>query len=395
MIKLHENSFCFSVLALSWLAGDAPTFAADLIVSANDAKYVRVLGRDTYPEGTGPDTLTLLDASHFPPEIKATVDVEHTVIGPPQAVAITPDGKLAIVGAPTRYDYDAKKVIFDTFLQVIDLEATPPKLIDKVELGQHSQGLSINPEGTLLLAGTLGGTVAVLEIEGKAIQLVEQIKVSDKRLSGISFTHDGRAALVALRDEQGITVLNVEGNRVTNSKERVTTGVSPYSIDVSSDGQWAVVSNVGLPGMPGNVGRLFGDADSVTLIDVSKRPFRAVQHFTVPSIPEGVAISPDGKWIAVQSMDGSNLTEDNPGRHPRGRVLLFAIRDGQAVKTSDLPGGEAGQGIVFTADNKYILAQFNVEKQLAVYAVNDGDMKDTHQRIVLSGGPASLRSMPR
>jgi hypothetical protein len=109
----------------------------------------------------------------------------NVAIGPPQAVAITPDGKLAIVGAPTRYDYAAKKVIFDTFLQVIDLEATPPKLVDKVELGQHSQGLS-------------------------------------------------------------------------------------------------------------------------------KRPFCAVQHLTVPSIPEGVAISPDGKWIAVQSMDGSNLTEDNP-----------------------------------------------------------------------------------
>ncbi|MGA8656026.1 MAG: hypothetical protein WB586_07730 [Chthoniobacterales bacterium] len=394
-MKLHENSFCFSLLALSWLVGDTLALAADLIVSANDAKYVRVLGRDTYPGGTGPDTLTVLDASRFPPEVKATVEVEHTIIGPPQAVAITPNGKLAIVGAPTRYDYAAKKVIFDTFLQVIDLEATPPKLIDKIELGQHSQGLSINPAGILLLAGTVGGTVAVLAIEGKTVKLVEQIEVSAKRVSGISFTHDGRAALVALRDEQGMVVLDVDGSRVTNSQERVTTGVSPYSVDVSSDGGWAVVSNVGLPGMPGNVGRLFGDADSVTLIDVSKRPFRAVQHFTVPSIPEGVAISPDGKWIAVQSMDGSNLTEDNPGRHPRGRVLLFAIRDGQAVKTSDLPGGEAGQGIVFTADNKYILVQFNVEKQLAVYAVNDGDMKDTQQRIVLSGGPASLRSMPR
>lgn len=215
MIKLPENSFCFSLLALSWLVGDPSTYAADLIVSANDAKYVRVLGRDTYPEGTGPDTLTVLDAAQFPPEVKATVDVEHTIIGPPQAVAITPDGKLVIVGAPTRYDYVAKKVIFDTFLQVIDLEATPPKMIDKVELGQHSQGLTINPEGTLLLAGTVGGTVAVLAIEGKTVKLLEQIKVSEKRLSGISFTDDGRAALAALRDEQGILVLDVEGTKVT------------------------------------------------------------------------------------------------------------------------------------------------------------------------------------
>ena len=206
---------------------------------------------------------------------------------------------------------------------MIDLEATPSKLIDKVEIGQHSQGLSINPEGTLLLAGTVGGTVAVLEIGGKTVKLVEQIKVSAKRVSGISFTHDGRGALAALRDEQGITVLDVEGSRVTNTQERVTTGVSPYSVDVSSDGKWAVVSNVGLPGMPGNVGRLYGDADSVTLIDVSKRPFRAVQHFTVPSIPEGVAISPDGKWIAVQSMDGSNL----PNTIPAGirKVASFCL----------------------------------------------------------------------
>jgi DNA-binding beta-propeller fold protein YncE len=162
--------------------------------------------------------VTVLDASRFPPEVKATVDVEHTIIGPPQAVAITPDGKLVIVGAPTRYDYVAKKVIFDTFLQVIDLEATPPKLIDKVELGQHSQGLTINPEGTLLLAGTVGGTVAVLAIEGKTVKLVEQIKVSERGLSGISFTHDGRAALVALRDEHGITVLDVEGSRVPTAR---------------------------------------------------------------------------------------------------------------------------------------------------------------------------------
>lgn len=101
-----------------------------------------------------------------------------------------------------------------------------------------------------------------------------------------------------------------------------------------------------------------------------------------------VSANTDGRWIAVQAMDGSNLTEDNPGRHPRGRVLLFAIRDGQAVRVADLPGGEAAQGIVFTADNNYILVQFNVEKQIAVYAVNGGELKDTQKRIELSAGPA-------
>jgi hypothetical protein len=52
--------------------GALSVFGADLIVSANDARYVRVSGRDTYPEGTGSDTLTILDASRLPPEVEAT-----------------------------------------------------------------------------------------------------------------------------------------------------------------------------------------------------------------------------------------------------------------------------------------------------------------------------------
>ena len=108
--------------------------------------------------------------------------------GPPQAVAITPDGKLAIVAAPTRYDYAAKKELFDNFLQVVDLEASPPALIAKVDVGGHPNGLTINREGTLLLAAAHDGTVKVLAIEGKNVKLAGQVKVGEKRLSGISFT---------------------------------------------------------------------------------------------------------------------------------------------------------------------------------------------------------------
>jgi DNA-binding beta-propeller fold protein YncE len=368
--------------------------AADLIVSANDAKYQRVQGRDTYPEGAGPDTLTVLDASRFPPVVIATVEVEHTIAGPPQAVAVTPDGRLVVVSAPNRYDRAEKKVVLGTYLQVIDLEANPPKVVELIELGSHPQAVAISPDGRLLLAATVSGNVAVLSIEGKAVTLKELIKLSQRQLGGVSFTHDGKAALVALRDEQGIVVLDVDGDKVTTDRERVSTGLAPYAIDVSSDGRWAVVGNVGLAGLA-NPGRLFGDADSFTLIDVSRRPFRAVQHVTVPSIPEGIAISPDGSWIAVQAMDGSNLTPDNPGWRPRGRVVLFAIRDGVAGQVGELPAGEAGQGIVFTADSRHLIAQLNVEHQLAVYAVNEGALQDTGVRIAVEGGPASIRSRPR
>ena len=370
--------------------------AADLIVSAQDGKFVRVEGRGTYPSPAPPDSLVVIDASKFPPVVKATLEgIDHTVQGPPQAVAITPDGKLAVIAAPSRYDYKAKLETLETFLQVVDLESSPPTLINKVELGVHLNGLSINPDGTLLLAAALDGTVKVLAIKGKGLSLVDSIKIGEKRLSGVSFTHDGKAAIVAMRDEQGAATLSVEGASVKDTGERISTGVSPYSVDVDSNGRWAVISNAGLAGKPGNFGKIVGDADTVTLIDVSKRPFRAVQHLTVPAIPEGVAISPDGKWIVVQAMDGSQLTPDNPGRHPRGKVVLFAVDNNGAHKVNEVPGGEAAQGIAFAKDNKTVLVQFDVEKELAIYAIRGGKLVDTAKRLKLSAGPVSIRSMPR
>ena len=366
-----------------------PVRATDIIVSAQDGKFVRVDGRATYPEPAPPDSLVVLDASRFPPVVTGTVEgLEHSVQGPPQAVAVTPDGRLAIVAAPTRYDYVAKKELLDNFLQVIDLEATPPKLIGKVDVGAHPNGLSINREGTLLLAAAHDGAVKVLAIEGKNLKLLDSVKVGEKRMSGIAFTHDGKAAIVALRDENGAAVLAVDGPKVTLTKERISTGVNPYAIDVSSDGQWAVIGNTG-------VGRTVDDADVVTLVDVSKRPFRAVQQISVPATPEGLAISPDGRWIAVSSMAGSNLLPTDPGRNKLGKVALYSINSGVATKVNELPGGEAAQGVVFTQDSKTIIVQFDVERALAVYAVQEGKLVDTGERIKLSAGPVSIRSMPR
>ena len=395
MHSFRSNIRAGLLLCLSIVASPA-ALCADIIVSAQDGKFVRVDGRATFPETAPSDSLVVIDASTFPPVIKGTVEgLEHTVQGPPQAVAVTPDGKLAIVAAPTRYDYAAKKEIFDNFVQVIDIEASPPKLIGKVDVAGHTNGLSINREGTLLLAAGHDGTVKVLAIDGKNVKLLDQVKVGEKRLSGISFTHDGKAAIVAQRDENGAAVLSIDGMSVKLTTEKISTGVTPYAVDVSSDGKWAVIGNTGVTGMLGLAGRTVGDADVVTLVDVSRRPFRAVQQISVPSTPEGVAISADGRWIAVSCMAGSNLTTDNVGRNKIGKLLLFEIKDGWATKVSEVAGAEAAQGVVFSQDGKQILLQMDVERAIGVFAVRDGKLVDTGERLKLAAGPVSIRSMPR
>jgi DNA-binding beta-propeller fold protein YncE len=366
----------------------------DLIVSTNDAKYQRVAGRDTYPADAPGDTLDLIDASSFPPRIVASALVSTTIAGPPQAVAISFDGKFAVVSAPNRYDRERGQSVFENYLQLVHLDTEHPGVIGRADTSQHPQGVAFHPRANLLLAATVGGTVEWFAIEKNQLVRKGELSLSKGRLAGIAFANDGATALVALRDEQGIAVLDIDGDAVRATPERISTGVAPYAIDVSGDGRWAVVGNVGLAGLAGQAGQLAADADTVTLIDLATRPYRAVQHLGVPSLPEGVALSPDGRWIAALAMDGSNLATGNPCRREHGRMVLFELRDGHAHPAGDLPAGAAGQGIVFTADSRYILAQFNVDKELAVYSIVSGRLADTGHRIPVAGGPVSIRALP-
>src|ERR1700704_434038 len=74
--------FCVSLAVIAAL----PASAADIIVSAQDGKFVRDAGRATFPQPAPPDSLVVIDASRTPPVVKGTLEgIEHTVQGPPQA----------------------------------------------------------------------------------------------------------------------------------------------------------------------------------------------------------------------------------------------------------------------------------------------------------------------
>ena len=188
-----------------------PAGAGHLVVSANDGKWPSIDGDYYAADPPMPDTLVILDAAVFPPKVVGQVEVHHSVIAPPMAVAISPDETIALVSAPNRLNPDAQIVhgsratnawfIREPFIQVIDLEASPPRLIDRVALSTQAYGVSINKAGTLALAGHIEGTVSVLAIEGKRVTLVETLKIGEpkSRLSHVAFTPDGKWALACSR----------------------------------------------------------------------------------------------------------------------------------------------------------------------------------------------------
>jgi DNA-binding beta-propeller fold protein YncE len=370
------------------LLGAGSTSAGHLILSANDGKYPMIEGVYKVADPMPPDTLTILDARSFPPRAIAEIETNTSVIGPPMGVALTPDEKLALVSCPMKPDpNDKTKLVSHNELQVVDLEAAPPRVIARLALPSRPCGLSINRAGTLALAAHPDdGSVSVLTLSGKTVTLAGNVKVGDAKslVNHVAISPDGKWALATKRGEGKVAVLTVDGTRVEYAKHDITVGFGPYPLDISGDGRIAAVGNQGL-GV---------DVDTVTLIDMTLRPIRAVEYVTVGVGAEGLALSRDGKWLAVALQNGTNRPKNHPMRSEQGRLLLFSLQGPRATKVAEAPTGRNTQGVTFTPDGQYLYVQNYIEQELQVFRVTGTGLEDTGTRIKVKGHPASIRIAP-
>jgi DNA-binding beta-propeller fold protein YncE len=182
-------------------------------------------------------------------------------------------------------------------------------------------------------------------------------------------------------------VLSVQGDKVTYTKRDVTVGIQPSGMEVFPDGTLAAIC------VHGNED---GDNDEITLIDLTRQPFRAVERITVGQTPEGLAISPDGRWLAVSTINGTNLPKaSRPFWAEHGIVTLFSMKAGKAEKVSEVAVGKNNQGVAFSGDGRYLFVENYAEKELAAYRVTARGLEDTGVRLKLPGHPASIRTAPR
>jgi DNA-binding beta-propeller fold protein YncE len=394
------------ILLLACALVHGPAWASHLIVIANDGKEPHRDGSYHVLASPQPDSVVVLDASTFPPQVVAEIpNVPNSNSGPPQSLCLTPDERLVLVSAPNHIDpHDPTKLVADDYVSVVDLEASPPRVIEKVMVGKRPLGIACSPTGRVaLVADWADATVSVLTIDHKHVTRTAAVPVGHPEgktgLTGVAISPDGQWALATKRFEDSVALLHIDGTQVTYLAERdvfevrsgprtgdIAVGSNPRAVAMAPDGRWAAVANIGLNS---------GDTDSVSIIDMTLTPPQGVDVFPVGQRPEAVAISPDGHWLAVGIMHGSNKRLESTFRHEYSKVLLYAMQGATATKVGEARGGKNQQGVIFTRDGQYIIGQNYEEGELAAYAVTPTGLQDTGWRLPIQGAsPAAITTAP-
>jgi DNA-binding beta-propeller fold protein YncE len=368
----------------------ASTAMGQLVISGNENKIDLASGAPKVIAPSGPDSISILDFAKFPPAVEHLNDVANSVVGPPSNIAITPDRKLALIANSLKVDPgNPTNWLPENFCHIVDLTTKPPKVIGKVTTGRQPSGISITRNGKLaLVANRADGTVSVLSIRGQEIAPLQTVTVClpAESSSDVAISPDGKLALVSAQKGGFLAVLKIDGENVTATGQKISAYGQPYRVVITPDGELALTAGQG-----------FGnglDRDAVTVIDLKSKPMRATDHIAVGAVPESIEISPDGKSLAAVLMNGSNLDSSSPNHSKHGAVVLLA-RNGKTFSVvQNIPIGRIPEGVAFTSDGKYLVVQCHPDRELWIFSVNRGRLKDTGQRLKVPGLPSSLRASP-
>lgn len=172
---------------------------------------------------------------------KVTYDKRDLPVGiNPYNLAVTPDGRLALTadnGAGGGSDGNVDTV------SVIDLDANPARVIDRIVVGDAPEGFAISPKGNLAVAVLLqgsnadkkafyyhpGGAVVALKIEGKKVAKTGEIGVGGLP-EGVVFSPNGDYLYIGNFIDQNVSILKVDGDKLTDTGQKLKLPGHPASM---------------------------------------------------------------------------------------------------------------------------------------------------------------------
>ena len=423
-------------------AQDAPVFqgSALLILSDTDmpaSAFVdgKLIGSDR-DRIDKPDTLTVLTLPIRPaatPDATvkvAELPVSNSVVGPPYAMAHSPDGRHAYIletrGSAPKGTQTVPNVFAGlpakSHVTVVDLaDRTAPKVVEKIEVGSHTHTLSLRNDGRMLAVNTtepgrnivlrrieadgrIGAEVAKLgiEVDGKPVRRVGRVEwhPSGKFLAiGLSFEDEIRFYRVAENDGR---------IRIEPWGAPVTVGDFPDEGVFTPDGQFYISTDLHWGDkVPPNYLAPPSGTFTVVSFDAEDGNHRVTGKASTSISPEGIAISPDGRFVVAANLMQSFMPWDDKRLTMGGSIDLLALdpkTGGLRHIANYTVGGVLPEGVTFDKSGQFVAAtvfdRYDPRRRrgaVEFWRLIDGDkprLERTNYEIEVAPGPHTLLLIP-
>ena len=333
----------------------------------------------------GPDVLSVIRLNQPLTRMYAsTVEVTNSVVGPPASITATPDGRYAIVAETLgprpagKPEATMKDLAPGKKITVVDL-ANPdrPKVVQQITSHEHPVSVAVNAAGTLIAVtfASSGASQVPLVLyhfdkgmltapsEPKLPGFTSEDRLSDaeflpgKDVLGVVYTSDRsstnshpRLSLLEFADTDEQVTLTPWGNALELDP-------SPFMVKFTPDGRFAIVNSM----------HVFASGrGTVTSIQLAARMTAQgipqhviVSHVDAGELPEGLAISPNGRWVATANLENSTLPLSDPDQQFFASLSLFRLEpaSGRIERIGEFPfDGLLPEPIVFDNSSYFIAA---------------------------------------
>lgn len=331
-----------------------------------------------------PDRAAFYDTTNGQLRLLGEVEVPISFQGPPSSIAISADGREALVTAFTRADPErAGAFTANPAMAVIDLASTPMRVSQTLTLVAAPSSVSLHPDGRHAWVPHTGAdSVSVLEKRAGIWEVVEVVRFeAGSAPIATAFSADGAHALASLPGSQRIAWLATDqGRPVLPARHEMSAGVGPTALSFCGDTGLAVVANYG---------KVTGDVDTISLIDTRGALPRVIDTASVGMSPEGVACAPDGRHAAAALQNMSTLPRSHPLYSPDSRLVVLAIESGRLRRVAETGFGGWAQGVGFLDDARTVFAQSMTDRRVHVFRLDGETLVAQPGLTFTSGSPAA------
>lgn len=362
-------------------------FKGRYLISVSDADMLA----SAYVDGklgasVGDDALSILPLEGNPNSWTAKeVPASNSVAGPPASVEVTPDGKYAFVietwGQRPRAKEDAtfKDLKFGDRLQVFDLsDPLSPQMVQDITIPLRPDAIRINSKGNLIAItfnNKGGGAKTPLGLfpfsNGKVgTPVYPSIKGWNNKDRLIDIDWHPREDILALLNESGSDIRFARIDKkleVTPFGNVVQIEKAPFRVEFTPNGKHVVINAL----YWGNdiAGRwIEAPRGSVLTVRMNAGQMKAgtsgvqPRHAMISTIktgvsPEGLAISPDGKWVVTTNLERSYLPYTDKRITWYSSLTLASLdqETGQLEKINDFAyDGILPEAAVFDNSSSYL-----------------------------------------